>query len=58
LKEGYSLHDMNVKFLEKIEELTLHLIQKDKEIKDLQQRLSKQEELMAKVAELEKLLLK
>jgi hypothetical protein len=49
---------MNVKFLEKIEELTLHLIQKDKEIKDLQQRLSKQEELMAKVAELEKLLLK
>ncbi|PRD47778.1 hypothetical protein [Sphingobacterium haloxyli] len=38
-KDGYSIHDMNVKFLEKIEELTLHLIEQDKEIKQLRQEL-------------------
>src|SRR6218665_688328 len=32
-KEGYSLHEVNVKMLEKIEELTLYVIEQEKEIK-------------------------
>ncbi len=32
-EDGYSLHDMNVKFLRKIEELTLYTIEQQKEIK-------------------------
>ena len=38
--EGYSMHDMNVKFLEKIEELTLYVIQQDEQIKELKNRLN------------------
>lgn len=34
-EEGYSLHDMNVKLLQKIEELTLYVIQLNKEIEGL-----------------------
>ena len=33
--EGYSLHDMNIKLLQKIEELTLYVIQLNKEIEGL-----------------------
>jgi hypothetical protein len=35
-KDGLSLGDMNAKLLKKVEELTLYLIDKDKQIKDLQ----------------------
>lgn len=38
--EGYSMHDMNVKFLEKIEELTLYIIQQGEQIKELKNRLN------------------
>ncbi|MNL27405.1 hypothetical protein D3C87_1489960 [compost metagenome] len=33
---GIDLGEMNAKLLQKIEELTLHLIEKDKEIKSIQ----------------------
>lgn len=45
--EGISLGEMNVKLLKKIEELTLYLIQKDKEISELKK-------LEMRMAELEK----
>ncbi|WP_025743054.1 hypothetical protein [Aquimarina pacifica] len=35
LKEGYSIHDMNARFLEKIEELTLYSIEQNKKINAL-----------------------
>jgi hypothetical protein len=38
-KEGYSMHDMNVRFLEKMEELTLYIIKQEKQIKKLEKRL-------------------
>lgn len=34
-EKGYSLHDMNVKLLQKVEELTLYSIQQNKEIEEL-----------------------
>lgn len=34
-EDGYSLHDMNVKLLQKVEELTLYAIQQNKEIENL-----------------------
>ena len=42
-KEGISLGGMNAKLLKKIEELTLHLIQKDKELQNITERLNKLE---------------
>ena len=38
-KEGYSMHDLNVRFLEKVEELTLYIIKQEKQIKKLEKRL-------------------
>ncbi len=38
-KDGYSMHEMNVLFLEKIEELTLYIIQQEKQIKKLSGKL-------------------
>nr|WP_320120073.1 hypothetical protein [uncultured Marinifilum sp.] len=38
-ENGVSLGEMNSKLLQKIEELTIHMIQKDKEIYNLKQRL-------------------
>ncbi len=38
--EGYSLKDMNVKFLEKIEELTLYAIEQDKKLKDQEAQIT------------------
>ncbi|HMI02910.1 MAG TPA: pyocin knob domain-containing protein [Pedobacter sp.] len=40
-KEGLDLGEMNVKLLQKIEELTLYLIEKDKEIKKLAEMVGK-----------------
>ncbi|NOU58718.1 hypothetical protein [Marinifilum caeruleilacunae] len=45
-KEGYSVHDMNVRFLEKIEELTLHIIKQEEKIKAMSTQLN---ELNAKL---------
>jgi hypothetical protein len=42
-KDGVSLGEMNAKLLKKIEELTLHLIQKEKEL-DAQQKLNQLQE--------------
>lgn len=39
-KEGFDLGDMNRRLLEKIEELTLYIIQQDKKINTLQQQVS------------------
>jgi hypothetical protein len=49
-KDGYTLQDMNRRFLEKIEELTLYTINQDKQIQALQQRL---DELESKLAEIQ-----
>lgn len=38
-EEGLNLGEMNVKLLQKIEELTLYLIEKDKQVTDLQERM-------------------
>ncbi len=43
---GISIADMQTKQMEKIEELTLYIIQKDKKINDLEARLSKLESLI------------
>lgn len=43
-EEGYTLHDINTKFLQKIEELTLYSIEQDKQINALQQQLSNLEQ--------------
>jgi len=52
-KDGLSLGDMNVKLLKKVEELTLYLIEKDKEIKELKQSQQNQiDELKKQVSTL------
>jgi hypothetical protein len=40
-KNGLDLGDMNVKLLKKVEELTLHLIDKEEELKDQREKLNK-----------------
>ncbi|KGE15619.1 hypothetical protein [Sphingobacterium deserti] len=52
--EGYSLHDMNVKLLEKVEELTLYAIEQDKKTKELEIHLEKYRSLEEKINLLEK----
>jgi hypothetical protein len=42
-ENGVSLGDMQAKLLAKIEELTLHLIEADKKIRELQQRIAPRE---------------
>jgi len=39
LRKGVNVGDIQVKFLEKIEELTLYIIEQDKKIKDLQNKI-------------------
>ncbi|WP_428231956.1 hypothetical protein [Flavobacterium sp.] len=43
LKNGINLGEMNAKLLQKIEELTLYMINQNKKINDLEQRLEKSE---------------
>lgn len=50
-ENGYSIHDMNVRLLQKIEELTLHLIEQDKEIKKLELALEKYRDFSGKIIE-------
>jgi hypothetical protein len=50
-KEGINLGDMNIKLLKKVEELTLYLIEKDKQATDQQKQL---DELKQELANLKK----
>jgi hypothetical protein len=52
-KNGYTLHDMNVKLLQKVEELTLYSIEQNKEIEQLKKVVSSYETLLEKVNQLE-----
>lgn len=47
-QEGIALGEMNVKLLEKIEELTLYTIEQEKKIKEQEVRLAKLEKLLLK----------
>ncbi|GAB6012931.1 autotransporter outer membrane beta-barrel domain-containing protein [Viscerimonas tarda] len=52
-ENGYTLHDMNVKLLQKVEELTLYSIEQNKEIEQLKKVANSYESLMEKVNQLE-----
>jgi hypothetical protein len=52
-QNGYNLHDMNVKLLQKVEELTLYSIEQKKEIEQLKKVVSSYETLLEKVNQLE-----
>lgn len=45
-EEGYTVHSMNTNFMQKIEELTLYAIAQDKQIKQLEEQLKRQEQLV------------
>ena len=47
---GLHLAEMNIKLLQKVEELTLYMIDKDQQLKEQEQRLKALEELVAKLA--------
>lgn len=53
IAEGINLGEMNMLLLKKIEELTLHLIEKDEEIKGLKKEMSKIEMLESRLKKLE-----
>lgn len=46
-EEGYTMHDLNTRFLQKIEELTLYSIGQDKKIGTLQQQINDLEKRLA-----------
>ena len=48
--DGLHLAEMNIKLLQKVEELTLYMIDKDQQLKEQEQRLKALEELVAKLA--------
>jgi hypothetical protein len=50
---GYSLHDMNVKLLQKIEELTLYSIEQEKEIEDISATIESYNALLDRISTLE-----
>jgi flagellar basal body rod protein FlgG len=52
-ENGYSLHDMNVKLLQKVEELTLYSIEQNKKIEQLEKVVTSYESLLEKVNQLE-----
>ncbi len=51
-KDGYSIKNINVKFLEKIEELTLYTIEQEKEINALKKQMQQYEQLADEVEKL------
>ena len=57
IQNGIELGDMNMKLLQKIEELTLYLLEKDKQYEELQETSAQQtallEQLAKKVEQLE-----
>ena len=42
-EEGLALKEMNILLLQKVEELTLHLIRMEKEMKDMRTKMLKQQ---------------
>ncbi|MDR0573314.1 MAG: hypothetical protein LBG96_04670 [Tannerella sp.] len=52
-ENGYTLHDMNVKLLQKVEELTLYSIEQNKKIERLESVVKSYKTLMEKVNQLE-----
>jgi hypothetical protein len=48
-ENGYVLHDMNVKLLQKVEELTLYAIEQNKEIEQLKKLVSSYQTLLEKL---------
>lgn len=55
-KEGYTVHNMNTRFLQKIEELTLYTIEQQKEIDTLKKQVAAYEQLKLEINELRSLL--
>ena len=53
-EEGIDLGDMNARLLQKIEELTLYMLQQEKRIQDLEEEMRKQQETREKVKATEK----
>lgn len=51
---GYSVHDINKRLLQKVEELTLYIIDQEKRIKETEQLLEKQKQLEERINALEK----
>jgi hypothetical protein len=49
VKEGINLGELNIKLLQKVEELTLHLIEKDKQMNALQKTVKTQAEILKKI---------
>ncbi|WP_187444097.1 hypothetical protein [Sphingobacterium phlebotomi] len=54
--EGISLGEMNKLLLKKVEELTLHLIEKEKEVKEMQTAIKRVDELEKKMKEIQEAL--
>jgi hypothetical protein len=52
-EDGYVLHDINVKLLQKIEELTLYSIEQNKKIEQLEDMVNSYQKLLDKVEALE-----
>jgi hypothetical protein len=52
-ENGYILHDMNVKLLQKVEELTLYSIEQNKKIEQLEGVVKSYQSLLEKVKQLE-----
>jgi hypothetical protein len=52
-ENGYNLHDMNVKLLQKVEELTLYSIEQNKKIEQLEDVAKSYQTLLEKVEKLE-----
>jgi hypothetical protein len=52
-ENGYTLHDMNVKLLQKVEELTLYSIEQNKKIEQLEDVVNSYQTLLEKVERLE-----
>lgn len=48
-ENGFGLKEMDLKLLQKVEELTLHLIQQNKELKDQREEMKTLKEEMAKL---------
>lgn len=57
-QNGYSMHVMNVKMLEKIEELTLYIIAQEKEITNLKQQLGEYASMRSELETLKKAIAK
>lgn len=56
MEVGYSLHDLNTSFLEKIEELTLYTIAQEKKINHLETQLKQFQTMKKEIEELKELL--